>query len=54
MYQILKYGKHYHELGAQYMQEKIIDKRKKYLKEELNKLGFEVSLQKKPVVVLTQ
>ena len=43
---ILSIGARYHELGAQYVQAKIERKRKNYLKTELQKLGFEVSLTK--------
>ena len=46
VYLILSTGARYHELGAQYVQAKIERKRKNYLKAELQKLGFEVSLTK--------
>lgn len=48
VYLILSTGAGYHELGAQYMQEKIKKKRKTYLTGELKKLGYKVSLEKKP------
>ena len=48
VYQILRYGKRYHELGEQYLQERIAEKRKKYLKDELKKLGYYVSLKERP------
>ena len=46
VYLILNTGARYHELGAQYVQAKIENKRKNYLKDELQKLGFAVSLTK--------
>ncbi len=48
VYLILSTGARYHELGAQYVQTKIENKRKNYLKSELLKLGFAVSLTKIP------
>lgn len=50
-YLILSTGARYHELGANYMQDKIEAKRKTYLTSELKKLGYEVSLEKKPVPI---
>ncbi|MCF0195581.1 MAG: hypothetical protein HUK00_10475 [Bacteroidaceae bacterium] len=47
-YLILSTGARYHELGAQYMQDKIEKKRKKYLTGELKKLGYDVSIVKRP------
>lgn len=47
VYHVLSTGKPYKELGARYVPEKIATKRKKYLKEELQKLGYEVVLKKK-------
>lgn len=44
-------GASYRELGAQYMQEKLEKKRKAYLSGELKKLGYTVSLEKKPPLV---
>lgn len=46
VYLILSTGSRYHELGAQYMQSKIEQKRKIYLSPELKKLGYMVSLSK--------
>ena len=46
-YLIISTGARYHELGAQYMQAKIEKKHKFYLTVELNKLGFNVTLEKK-------
>ena len=46
-YLILSTGARYHELGAQYQQEKIEKKRKAYLTAELKKLGYSVELEKK-------
>lgn len=46
VYLILSTGARYHELGAQYMQSKIENKRKNYLRAELQKMGFAVSLTK--------
>jgi len=51
VYLILSTGARYHELGAQYVQAKIEHKRKNYLKTELQKLGFAVSLTKIPASV---
>ena len=48
-YLILSTGARYHELGAQYQQEKIEKKRKAYLTAELKKLGFSVTVLKKEV-----
>ena len=48
VYLILSTVAGYHKLGAQYMQKKIEKKRKTYLTGELKKLGYEVSLKKKP------
>lgn len=50
-YLILSTGARYHELGAQYMQSKIEQKRKVYLSSELKKLGYNVSLTKVPQAV---
>ena len=49
LYLILSTGARYHELGAQYVQEKIEKKRKTYLSTELRKLGYMVSLTKIPI-----
>lgn len=46
VYLILSTGASYHELGVQYMQDKIEKKRKTYLTGELKKLGYTVSLKK--------
>ena len=51
VYLILSTGARYHELGAQYMQSKIEQKRKVYLSSELKKLGYNVSLTKVPQAV---
>ncbi len=48
VYLILSTGARYPELGAQYVKTKIENKRKNYLKSELLKLGFAVSLTKIP------
>jgi hypothetical protein len=37
-------NEHYRELGADYLNSKIESKRKKYLKKELEKLGYQVAL----------
>lgn len=47
VYHVLSTGDPYKELGTRYVPEKIATKRKKYLKEELQKLGYEVVLTKK-------
>ena len=44
---VISTGGRYHELGEQYMPSKIEKKRKDYLKSELQKLGYEVSITKK-------
>lgn len=44
---VISTGGRYHELGEQYVPSKIEKKRKDYLKSELQKLGYEVSLIKK-------
>jgi hypothetical protein len=43
VYNILKYKCEYSELGEQYMLERTEAKRKKYLKGELAKLGYDLS-----------
>lgn len=47
-YLILSTGARYHELGANYMRDKIEAKRKSYLASELRKLGYDVLLEKNP------
>ena len=44
VYHILNDNVKYKELGADYLNEKIEAKRKKYLQSELKKLGYEVHL----------
>jgi len=44
VYQILSGNKPYVELGAEYLNAKIENKRKKYLQSELEKLGYQVQL----------
>ena len=44
VYHILKNNVEYKELGAEYLNAKLEAKRKKYLQNELKKLGFEVFL----------
>jgi len=44
VYYILKYGCEYNELGEDYASQKNADKRKRYFKKELEKLGYEVEL----------
>lgn len=53
VYLILSTGARYHELGAQYMQAKIEQKRKTYLSSELKKLGYQVSLIKTPMEAIS-
>ena len=43
-YHILKDNVPYKELGSDYLKDKIESKRKKYLKNELEKLGYKVNL----------
>jgi transposase len=49
VYHILKNNVEYKELGAEYLDGKLEAKRKKYLQNELKKLGFEVSLTPMPL-----
>jgi len=44
VYHILSENKPYKELGAEYLNAKIENKRKKYLQCELEKLGYQVQL----------
>ena len=44
VYHILKENVPYNELGAEYLNAKIEAKRKKYLKKELEKMGYQVQL----------
>jgi len=46
----LKGKEQYKELGADYLNNKIEAKRKKYLKSELEKLGYQVDLNPLPKV----
>jgi len=50
VYHILKGKEQYKELGADYLNNKIEAKRKKYLKSELEKLGYQVDLNPLPKV----
>ena len=45
VYYVLKYNVPYHELGADYLNSRMEKKRKKYLKAELEKMGYEVHLE---------
>jgi len=47
VYHVLKDNVPYKELGAEYLDKRMEEKRQKYLKAELTKMGFEVTL--KPV-----
>jgi putative aminopeptidase FrvX len=44
---VISTGGRYHKLGEQYVPSRIEKKRRDYLKSELKKLGYEVSLTKK-------
>lgn len=44
VYHMLKYNVPYHELGADYLNSQMEKKRKKYLKSELEKMGYSVQL----------
>lgn len=48
VYHVLKDDVHYRELGEDYLNDKIQDKRKKYLKKELERMGYNVQLQAAP------
>jgi transposase len=48
-YHVLKYNVPYKELGEDYLKSQVEKKRKKYLTSELNKLGYLVMLNPKPV-----
>ncbi|MDD3310337.1 MAG: hypothetical protein PHY69_10320, partial [Dysgonamonadaceae bacterium] len=45
VYFVLKYNVPYHELGADYLNSQIEKRRKKYLKGELEKMGYAVQLE---------
>jgi len=45
VYSVLKYNVPYHELGADYLNSRMEKKRKKYLKAELEKMGYAVLLE---------
>ncbi len=45
VYYVLKYNVPYHELGADYLNSRMEKKRKKYLKAELEKMGYAVLLE---------
>jgi hypothetical protein len=45
VYYVLKYNVPYHELGADYLNSRMEKKRKKYLKAELEKMGYTVQLE---------
>ena len=47
VYHVISTGGRYHELGEQYVPNRIEKKRRDYLKSELKKLGYEVALTKK-------
>lgn len=49
VYHVLKDDVSYHELGAEYLNSRIEDKRKKYLKKELEKMGYTVQIEPIPV-----
>lgn len=49
VYHVLKDDVSYHELGAEYLNSRIEDKRKKYLKKELEKMGYTVQIELIPV-----
>lgn len=51
VYFVLKYNVPYHELGADYLNRRMEKKRKKYLKAELEKMGYTVQLEHvKPLI----
>jgi len=47
VYHILSGKEHFKELGADYLNKKIESKRKAYLKKELEKLGYKVTINPK-------
>jgi len=49
VYHVLKYDVPYHDSGAEYLNSRIEDKRKKYLKKELEKRGYTVQIEPIPV-----
>lgn len=49
VYHVLKDDVPYHELGAEYLNSRIEEKRRKYLQKELEKMGYEVQLELVPV-----
>lgn len=49
VYHVLKDDVPYLELGAEHLNSRMEDKRKKYLKKELEKMGYNVDLQFIPV-----
>jgi hypothetical protein len=48
VYHVLKDDVPYRELSADYLNSRMEDKRKKYLKKELEKMDFDVQLQPVP------
>ncbi len=48
VYHVLKDDVSYRELGEDYLNDKVQDKRKKYLKKELERMGYNVQLQAAP------
>ena len=45
VYHVLKYNVPYHELGDEYLNSRIKKNREKYLKTELQKMGYKVRLE---------
>ena len=45
VYFVLRYNVPYHELGADYLNNRMEKKRRKYLKTELEKMGYTVQLE---------
>lgn len=48
VYHVLKDDVSYRELGEDYLNDKVQDRRKKYLKKELERMGYNVQLQAAP------
>jgi hypothetical protein len=49
VFHVLKDDVPYYELGAEHLNSRMEDKRRKYLKKELEKMGYNVHLQPVPV-----
>jgi hypothetical protein len=50
-YQILTNNCEYRELGAEYLNQRMERRRKSYLKKELEKMGYDVSISQRDIAV---